>query len=644
MFPPDAIQPKAWLALITKRALAPCIVAGGLGLAAMAAGAKAAPTNNPTAKASSAPAQSQAFHFLVSEYQVTGNTLLPKNVVKGILSKHTGTNVSFDDVAGAVKALQLEYHNRGYDTISVTIPQQRLTNGVFKIRVFEGRLAEIRVTGNRYFNSNNVMRALPGLKTNIFLNSKLLQPQLDLANANQDRQIYPEIHPGPDSNTTTLILRVKDRLPLHAKVEANNQSTPGTPDLRLATSAAYDNLWQLDHAMGVQYTFSEQDYKQGGDWNPYDQPQVANYSAFYRLPLGSPESLAEQAARNAGKFGYNEATRKFVLPPATGAPELNIYASGSTIDTGVVQGSPATIYSGTNNGNIVQQTVHQDLTYNDAVGLRYTQPLPVFYGFIPHFQAGMDYKFYKEVNFETNDFIFTQYLTNINGSPFTRVSETSSPVPATRKSISYLPLMLHWDASRDDESGATGFGLNYSPNVWYSGTRENVESISGSPRTTGFWHIVTANANRDQTLPGDWKLALRADGQWSSEPLISNEQFGAGGIAGVRGYREGEVFGDSGWRETSELKFPSYRIGFAGKGTSEPLIVRASLFMDYANTYLLNPQGRERITPLWGTGFGGAASLGTHFSGMLSFAWPLVSTPYTEACHVRVAFSLTAQF
>jgi hemolysin activation/secretion protein len=84
------------------------------------------------------------------------------------------------------------------------------------------------------------------------------------------------------------MLRVKDQLPLHAKLEANNQSTPGTPDMRLAASAVYDNLWQLDHALGLQYTFSEEDYKQGGDWNLYDQPQVANYSAFYRLPLGFP--------------------------------------------------------------------------------------------------------------------------------------------------------------------------------------------------------------------------------------------------------------------------------------------------------------------------------------------------------------------
>ena len=398
------------------------------------------------------------------------------------------------------------------------------------------------------------MRALPGLKTNMFLNSKLLQPQLDLANGNQDRQIYPEIHPGPDPETTSLMLRVKDQVPLHAKLEANNQSTPGTPDLRMAASAVYDNLWQLDHSMGIQYTFSEEDYKEGGHWNIYDRPLVANYSAFYRLPLGGPESVAEEAARNASAFGYNEATRKFVLPPATGAPELNIYASGSTIDTGVEQGTPQTVFVESSN-TIARQTVHQDLTYNDALGFRLTEPWPEFLGFRPHFQVGMDFKSYKEVDFETNNTITTTHEETQNGQPFVVVTVLHSPVPTTRRSLSYFPLTLHWDATRDDPSGSTGLGLNYSPNLWFSGTRDGVEGISGSTESSGFWHVITANASRDQTLHGDWKLSLRADGQWASEPLISNEQFGGGGIAGVRGYREGEVFGDTGWRVTSELKF-----------------------------------------------------------------------------------------
>ena len=50
------------------------------------------------------------------------------------------------------------------------------------------------------------------LDTNILLNTEWFQPELDLANANPDRQIYPVISPGLDPGTSDLTLKVKDRL------------------------------------------------------------------------------------------------------------------------------------------------------------------------------------------------------------------------------------------------------------------------------------------------------------------------------------------------------------------------------------------------------------------------------------------------
>ena len=40
----------------------------------------------------------------------------------------------------------------------------------------------------------------------------------------------------------------------------------------------------------------------------------------------------------------------------------------------------------------------------------------------------------------------------------------------------------------------------------------------------------------------NWMTTFRADGQWASQPLISIEQFGIGGVNSVRGYHEGEEF------------------------------------------------------------------------------------------------------
>ena len=82
---------------------------------AIGAETNSAPTRNPAAQAG--PARSETLHFAVSRYELMGNTLLPDKALAGILSRHTGTNITFDDVSKAVKELQLEYHNRGYDTV-----------------------------------------------------------------------------------------------------------------------------------------------------------------------------------------------------------------------------------------------------------------------------------------------------------------------------------------------------------------------------------------------------------------------------------------------------------------------------------------------------------------------------------------------
>jgi hemolysin activation/secretion protein len=247
-----------------------------------------------------------------------GNTILSPAIIGQVITNANGafgTNVSFDGIGTVVTELGKVYRERGYVTVSVTVPQQKLTNETVKLQVTEGWLADIKVTGNRYFSSNNVMRALPSLDADMFLNGQIFNAELNRANASQDRTIYPVIGPGPEPGTSELTLKVKDQLPLHAKMELNNQSSPGTPDLRINSSAVYDNLWQYEHSLGVQYGFSPEAYKQGNQWDLYDQPLVANYSTFYRLPLGSPKPIEDIIANNPDNFGYDEATRKFNLPP-----------------------------------------------------------------------------------------------------------------------------------------------------------------------------------------------------------------------------------------------------------------------------------------------------------------------------------------
>jgi hemolysin activation/secretion protein len=620
------------------------LTANGVAAAAQGAVARTPSARRPLAKPTAPKPRGPT--FAVEHYLVSGNTILPPTVIAQALTNAAGafgTNVSFGGIQSALAGLEEAYRARGYVTVSVGLPQQRLTNATVRVKVTEGRLAAIRVVGNRYFSSNNVMRSLPSLRTNTILNGHIFQAELDRANGNRDRQIYPILGPGQAPGTSDLTLKVKDRLPLHAKLELNNLSSPGTPDLRLNASAVYDNLWQLEHSIGVQYSLSPEGYKSGDQWNFYDLPVFAAYSAFYRLPLGNPEPIANVVASKPGTFGYNEATRKFNLPPPSGRAELNIYASRATIDTGVEDLLDEVIYEEPGVRSITRQDVQQDITVNEAAGFRLTEPLPSTGLSSSTLSGGLDFKAYSLSDHKTNIFHFSEITYKPDGSPNPPiVSTVSSAVPASRRRLDYLPLSLEYRATWHTPRLTVSPGFGISGNAWYSGSKSNLQSVANSTQASGHWVTLDPSISMSVVVHTSWVLTARAAGQWASEPLISNEQFGAGGVASVRGYREGEVFGDNGWLVSLEQETPSRVLGFLPGGI--PLSIRGSIYMDYAETYLLDPQSPPGSVALWGTGVGGILSVGPYWESRLLFSVPLLDAGTTRAYQPYFNFILTAQF
>jgi hemolysin activation/secretion protein len=136
---------------------------------------------------------------------------------------------------------------------------------------------------------------------------------------------------------------------------------------------------------------------------------------------------------------------------------------------------------------------------------------------------------------------------------------------------------------------------------------------------------------------------FRLDGQWASEPLVSIEQFGAGGVNSVVGYHEGEIFGDEGWHVGLEQDTPTLVVGDVYGGV--PLAVRASAYWDYARVYLINaPAGTPNTTPLSGFGFGLNATVGPVWQAQFLCSWPLLNAGSIQAYHPFFDFDLTAQF
>jgi hemolysin activation/secretion protein len=580
--------------------------------------------------------------FAVRAYQVEGNTVLPQKMIDDVLSNYTGPSVDVSRVRKGLGELQLLYRNLGFATVSVTLPQQHLTNGVVRVRIIEGKLHAISVLGNRYFSTNNIRRALPSLRTNVLLNTRWLQPELDRANANADRQIYPVVAPGPEPGTTDLTLQVKDRLPLHWHFDLDDKATPGTPLLRMDNAIQYNNLWQYEHQVGLEYDFSPTSMK-SDNYMPrfFDQPAAASYSAFYRAPLGAGPSLRELYDDLPVTFGYDQVTHQFNLPPPTGRPELIMYASRSAIEIPTRFG-PLKVIAATTNEDLTAQSAERDLTFNDNLGLKLTVPLREFAGFHSSLNAGFDFKSYESRSFSTNLTYSSLYSYN-NGTRTLITNLTIAQGANSGQSVQYMPFSLGWSGARGDRLGSTSLnveGLLFLDAL--ESARKNFQAVAGSGEAGGNYTTIKGGVARQQDLPAQWSLLLRAGGQWASEPIISNEQFPLGGTGGVRGYREGETYGDSGWHGQLDVRAPPINVGyFAYEHEQVPAELRASWFMDVGQAWLQgSPYGAFNE---WGTGPGFYLTAARRFEARLTLGWALRNGQLTHAGGLNGYFSVGFQ-
>jgi hemolysin activation/secretion protein len=202
-------------------------------------------------------------HFDVHEYRVLGNTVLPNRDIETVLYPLLGDHKTLADVEIARAALEKTYHDRGFGTVFVDIPEQEVSEKIVRLKVTEGRLHEVRISGARYFSERKILAAVPAAATGTIPNLPALQQQLSAVNQQTaDRSVVPILKAGPVPGTVDLALNVNDHLPLHGSVEFDNQNTPDTKPLRATVSLSYDNLFERFDSLSVQYQVAPQEVSQ----------------------------------------------------------------------------------------------------------------------------------------------------------------------------------------------------------------------------------------------------------------------------------------------------------------------------------------------------------------------------------------------
>jgi hemolysin activation/secretion protein len=233
------------------------------------------------AAVTSAWAADDVIRFEIARFEIKGNTLLPQPQIDALLSKFTGKERDFGDVQRALEALEAAYHQRGYNVVTVELPEQELNRGVVQLRIVETKIGRVSVKNNKYFDEANIRRSLPALQEGRTPNLKAISSNLKQGNENPSRQITMKLQSGEKDDEVDVALDVKDESPWKVMANADNTGTESTGKTHVGVILQNANLFGRDHLASLQYTTSAE-----------EPGRVKVYGAGYHIPLyGSGDSL-----------------------------------------------------------------------------------------------------------------------------------------------------------------------------------------------------------------------------------------------------------------------------------------------------------------------------------------------------------------
>lgn len=141
--------------------------------------------------------------------------------------------------------------------------------------------------------------------------------------------------------------------------------------------------------------------------------------------------------------------------------------------------------------------------------------------------------------------------------------------PVHRKS---QPLTLGYASRTEADTSVLAYSISWAGNV-AGGSGNNLKAYQAEdPRIqSANWNALRGDASYTRALSAGWLLGAKTQFQFTSDALISGEQFGLGGASSVRGTNERPISGDSGLFASLELSTPQLMpglrlVGFADAG------------------------------------------------------------------------------
>jgi hemolysin activation/secretion protein len=248
----------------------------------------------------------------VDKFVVTGSTVFSAADFEKVTKPFTEKALTLPELFQARSAVTKLYVDKGYITSGAYIPSQSLKGGTIEIRVVEGQVEEVRVTGLKRLNPQYI-RSRVKLAAGRPLNSKRLLQGLQVLQTNpQVSNLSAELSTGTTPGGSILEVKVLEAKTFNAQLTLDNGRSPSVGSFRREIRVSEGNLsgfgdgasvsylntdgsdvWDFSYSLPINAKNGTLAFSYGTSDNdiiekPFNQLDITSYSRYYEVALRQP--------------------------------------------------------------------------------------------------------------------------------------------------------------------------------------------------------------------------------------------------------------------------------------------------------------------------------------------------------------------
>ena len=213
----------------------------------------AEPLKQSPAASASPPLMGATVKFEVREIRFTPSAILSVEDLDSVAVAYRGRLLTLDELQGVVDGVNALYREKGVVTALATLQPQDVSGGVIEVRLVEGRVGQINISGNGTTRESYINSRI-GLEPEALVDLKRLEKGLIWFNRTNDVSLQAELKPGQQFARTNIDITAEEPALQQGLITLDNLGSNLTGEWRLGTSYRNRSLFGFRDELSLSYT------------------------------------------------------------------------------------------------------------------------------------------------------------------------------------------------------------------------------------------------------------------------------------------------------------------------------------------------------------------------------------------------------